>query len=367
MIRLTRQTIEKYQVLIYFAAVGSGLIVGMAQPMWLGTLEAMLRPVLALLLYTTFTQVPLAHLRESIADRRFILAAVVGNFLIVPALVAGLAQFLPGDVAIRLGVLMVLLVPCTDWFITFTHLGGGDTRRAIAFAPVSLLLQGLLLPLYLWLFLDEALGAAMLWREMLIAFGSLILLPLLGAWLTERWAEGEPRRRGMLGRLAWFPLPLLAVVVFTIAATQVNLVAGSLAALGRLLLIFVAYLLLAGLIARGLARAFRLPTAQGRVLAFSLGTRNSFVVLPLALALPPAFGLAVVAIVFQSLVELVGMVTYLWWVPRRLFPEAARSAAREDTTRRGALADAAKLSGQGEHLPLPTRPARQAHHLEPSE
>lgn len=122
MIHLTRQTLEKYQVLIYFVAVGSGLVIGMAQPMWLRTLEAALRPVLALLLYTTFTQVPLAHLRESIADRRFILAAVVGNFLIVPALVAGLAQFLPSDVAIRLGVLMVLLVPCTDWFITFTHL-----------------------------------------------------------------------------------------------------------------------------------------------------------------------------------------------------------------------------------------------------
>jgi hypothetical protein len=38
------------------------------------------------------------------------------------------------------------------------------------------------------------------------------------------------------------------------------------------------------------------------------------------LALPPSHELAIVAIVFQSLVELFGMVVYLWWVPHRLFP-----------------------------------------------
>ena len=53
---------------------------------------------------------------------------------------------------------------------------------------------------------------------------------------------------------------------------------------------------------------------------FSLGTRNSFVVLPLALALPPEWRLAIVVIVFQSLVELLGVLVYLKAVPR-LLPE----------------------------------------------
>jgi len=100
----------------------------------------------------------------------------------------------------------------------------------------------------------------------------------------------------------------------------VHIVIDSIRILGHLLLVFVAFLLIAGLLACLLARRFRLPPSQGRVLAFSFGTRNSFVVLPLALALPPSYELAVVAIVFQSLVELFGMVVYLWWVPHRLFP-----------------------------------------------
>jgi ACR3 family arsenite efflux pump ArsB len=53
--------------------------------------------------------------------------------------------------------------------------------------------------------------------------------------------------------------------------------------------------------------------------AFSLGTRNSFVVLPLALSLPADWHVAAVVIVVQSLVELFGMTIYLWWIPRRLF------------------------------------------------
>lgn len=119
--------------------------------------EAALRPVLGILLYTTFTQVPLTHLPDAFRDGRFMTAVLVGNFVIVPLVVWGLVSFLPvEESAIRLGVLLVLLVPCTDWFITFTHLAGGDTRRATAVTPVNLLVQLALLPLYLGLFMDEA-------------------------------------------------------------------------------------------------------------------------------------------------------------------------------------------------------------------
>lgn len=57
------------------------------------------------------------------------------------------------------------------------------------------------------------------------------------------------------------------------------------------------------------------------MLAFRFGTRNSFVILPLALALPNGYELTVVVIVFQSLIELFGMMWFVWWVPKRLFPD----------------------------------------------
>jgi ACR3 family arsenite efflux pump ArsB len=317
---LTRQSLEQFQVFIYLGAILSGLLIGFASPGTGAALESALWPILGLLLYVTFTQIPLAQVRDALVDFRFLAAAIVGNFVVIPVVVWGLMLLTPDDPAIRLGVLMVLLVPCTDWFITFTHLGGGDTKRAMAFSPVSLLLQIVLLPLYLWIFFGDDLVLTFARGEMLLAFSGLILAPLFTAFLTERWVERDNGRLSVLEQLAWFPVPLLAVVVLIIAATQVHVVMDSIGILGHLLLVFVAFLLLAGLMARLLACQFRLPPSQGRVLAFSLGTRNSFVVLPLALALPPSYELAVVAIVFQSLVELFGMVVYLWWVPQRLFP-----------------------------------------------
>lgn len=317
---MTRQSLEKYQVLVYLTSIIAGLIAGSLSPETGAALEIALWYVLGALIYATMTQIPLTHLRDAFADVRFLAAAITGNFVVLPLAVWGLIVLAPDDPVVRLGIAMVLLVPCTDWFITFTHLGRGDTKSAIAFAPLSLLLQIVLLPLYLWLFLGEGVALTLASGDMLKAFVGLIVLPLLAALATERWGESGSNRALLIERLGWLPVPLLAIVVFIIAASQVHLVAGSVAWLSPLLLIFSAFLVVAGVVARLFAALFRLPIRQGRALAFSFGTRNSFVVLPLALALPPGFEVAVVVVVFQSLVELIGMAIYLWWAPQRLFP-----------------------------------------------
>lgn len=49
---------------------------------------------------------------------------------------------------------------------------------------------------------------------------------------------------------------------------------------------------------------------------FSGATRNSLVVLPLALALPAELAIAPLAVVTQTLIELVGMVVLVQLVPK---------------------------------------------------
>lgn len=317
---MQRLTLERRQVWIYLVAILAGLALGSAFPGAGARLEALLWPCLGALLYVTFVQVPLLHVRDAFLDRRFMLAVGVGNFVLVPLVVAILLRWLPDDGALRLGVLLVLLVPCTDWFITFTQLGGGNGARAIAVTPLNLFAQLLLLPVYLWLMLPgESFGAVLRAEAMLPAALLLIGVPLALAALTERWIEAQPGRAVWRERLAWAPVPLLAVVVFLIAAAQVAVVLGAGAVLIAVAPVFVVFLVVAALLARGLASVFALPFDGGRTLAFSLGTRNSFVVLPFALALPAGWEATVVVIVFQSLVELFGMLLYLWWLPRHLF------------------------------------------------
>jgi ACR3 family arsenite efflux pump ArsB len=324
---MQRLTLERRQVWIYLAAIGLGLLTGRAWPALAPWLQAALWPTLLLLLYATFVQVPLLHVRQAFGDRRFMAAMLLGNFLLVPLLVWALVGLLPDEPVLRIGVLLVLLVPCTDWFITFCQLGGGHVPRAIAATPVLLLVQLLLLPPWLWLIAGPQ-ALPMLGPTDLAPALAVVGLPLALAAATERWIEARPSRDALREHLAWWPVPLLAVVVFEIAAAQ----AGALAHAARLLTtavpVFVAYLLAAALLARLLARRLALPADQGRTLAFSLGTRNSFVVLPFALLLPPGWELAAVVIAVQSLVELLGMVIFLWWVPRRLFPGPAPGKRR---------------------------------------
>lgn len=313
-----RLALERAQVWIYLAAIALGLAAGSVWPAQAPRLETLLWPALALLLFATFLQVPLLQLRAALRDRRFAAAVLLGNFVLLPLLAWGLVAAFGLEPALRLGVLLVLLVPCTDWFITFSQLGRGDVPRAIAITPLNLVLQLLLLPVYLWLMADGGGLGAWDWRLPGPAV-LLVLAPLGLAAVAERWIGARAGRARLRDAAAWWPVPLLALVLFLVAGAQAAMALQAAPALWRLVPLFVLFLTGAALLARGLAAWLRLPPAPGRTLAFSLGTRNSFVVLPLALALPPGWELAALAIVLQSLVELLGMVAYVWLVPRWLF------------------------------------------------
>lgn len=313
-----REQLEKQQSWLYLGFISLGLTLGVLAPTRVAPLEQLLWPLLGVLLYATFTQIPLLHIKQSVADVRFMTALLVGNFVVIPALLGLLVMWLPLSPPVIAGVLLVLLVPCTDWFITFTHLGKGDATRAIAATPLLLLVQMAALPVYLWLFLGGEWFQLTFSTNLLSAFAGLILLPLMLAWLTELGAQRYRAIERTTQQLGYLPVPLLALVVLVIAATQVNSVLALAHVLLQVVLIFAGYLVVAAMLGKLLGKLFKLPATSARTLVFSFGTRNSFVMLPIALTLPNGWQAAVVVIVFQSLVELFGMVAYLRWVPKLL-------------------------------------------------
>jgi len=80
--------------------------------------------------------------------------------------------------------------------------------------------------------------------------------------------------------------------------------------------VYIGFMLLAPVLGFVAARVLRLPVAEARSVTFSASTRNSLVVLPLALALPEELrGLAAAAVITQTLVELVSELVYVRVVP----------------------------------------------------
>lgn len=314
---MKREQVERHQVWFYLGAVVLGLIAGTLAPQASSFADVFIWPVLALLLYATFTQVSLSSIPAAFKDRRFVSAALLGNFVVMPLFVWGFVQLAPADEAVRLGLLLVLLVPCTDWFITFSQIGGGDPARATAITPLNLVLQLLLLPVYLSFMADRDLTAvfafAEVWPALLVVF-----VPAVTAAVTARWFR-RGRRERVRKWLGWWPVPLLAVVILLVAAANVGAVQDAAQLFPVVLAVAVTFLIAALVLAKILARLVQLPAQQGRTLAFALGTRNSFIVLPFALALPAGWEAAAIVVVLQSLIELFGMIFYVWFVPNRLF------------------------------------------------
>lgn len=310
-----REFLETRQISVYFATVVLAAVIAMLVP---GTtaLEAGINPALALMLFVTFLQVPLADLRWAFTRARFFAALLITNFVVVPLLVAVLVQFLPPNPMVLLGVLLVLLTPCIDYVVTFSHLGRADARLLLAATPALLLVQMLLLPVYLGLFLgDDATGLVQV-GPFVHAFIWLIAVPLVLAGLVQFWATRTGMGEWIFTRLGLLPVPATALVLFAVIAAVVPQLGPATDVVLQVIPIYLAFAALAPFLGWLAGRLFRLDAPAGRAIAFSASTRNSLVVLPLAFAVPGAIPVLPAIIVTQTLVELLSELIYVRLIPK---------------------------------------------------
>jgi ACR3 family arsenite efflux pump ArsB len=291
---------ERHQVVLYVGALATGALSGLLVPPIADPAAHAVSPVLALLLYVTFLGVPFARIGSSLRDTRFLATLGIVNFLVVPPIAWLLSRLVADERALLAGVLFVLLAPCVDYVIVFAGLAGGSADRLLAAAPLLMLAQIVLLPLYLRVFLGSEIAFAIEPEPFIEALVLLILVPMAFAaatqFLSARSSWGRAFERRALGTM----VPLMMLTLASVVASQITGVGAHLDALLRAIVVYAA----------------RTDPAGRRAIVFSGVTRNSLVVLPLAIALPAGFELAPLAVVSQTLVELVAMVVMVRVVPR---------------------------------------------------
>ena len=313
-----REFLERRQISIYFGTVVLAAAIAKLVP---GTtvLEASVNPALAFMLFVTFLQVPLADIGLAFTRVRFFAALLIANFVMVPLLVAVLVRFLPPNPMVVLGVLLVLLTPCIDYVVTFSHLGRADARLLLAATPALLIVQMLLLPVYLGLFLGGNASELVHFGPFVQAFIWLIAVPLVLAGLVQSWAARTRTGEWVSTKLGLLPVPATALVLFVVIAAVVPQLGTATDVVLQVIPIYIAFAALAPFIGWLMGRLFQLDAPAGRAIAFSAGTRNSLVVLPLALAVPGAIPVLPAIIVAQTLVELVSELIYVRLIPK--FPQ----------------------------------------------
>lgn len=310
-----RGLLEAHQVGIYFLAILGGALLGFTIP-GTGALEAAINPALAVMLFATFLQVPMAEIGVALRNIRFLIALLATNFIVMPAIVLGLIQFLPDDSMLRLAVLFVLLTPCIDYVITFTHLGQGNARLLLAMTPLLLLLQMLLLPIYLSGILGSEVSTLVHADPFLHAFIWLIVVPLVLAALIQSLAKRIRLGAQLLGHLNMLPVPTTAVVLFVVLVSVMPQIGNAQLAALSAAPIYILYALIAPWAGRIVGKGLRLESASVRAVSFSASYRNSLVILPLAFAVPGGVPLLPAVILTQTIVELVFLPVYVRWIPK---------------------------------------------------
>lgn len=324
---ITREQLEQYQIWIYIIVLSIAAILGLSAPTLMSVLDhqILISIVIAILMFGMFTQIPFLQLKQSFGNRRFIMALLVANYIAVPIVVWGLSQLLPQQAPILLGVYLVLLTPCIDYVIVFTHLGRGNEKAILLATPILFITQMMLLPLYLWIFMGKQAADIVNPAPFIESFLMIIVLPLIlaiGIQLLVR--KVASCGQWLVEGSAWIPVPFMALTLFIIVSSQIS----KLSMYGHIIIyvipIYIAFLCLMPWITKWIVKWFQLDIASGRAVIFSAGTRNSLVVLPLALSLPDQWSTIVAAIIVtQTMVELVGELIYIRIIPQLVLRDRA--------------------------------------------
>lgn len=311
-----RDKIEHNQVSIYAITIIIAIVIGLMFPA-IHILNDGLPLALGILMYSMFLQIPFADLKASFSHRKFMLALLISNYIVVPLLVYILIQLLPNQPAIIFAVLLVLLTPCIDYVIVFTQIGKGDVKLMLASTPLLFITQILLLPFYIWLMMGKGFLSSLSILPFVESFLFLIVIPFIAAIIVQTLSAKNTILNLTHQISNWLPVPFMAIVLFIIIASQITPIALHYEQIIQVIPIYIAFMALMFPLNLLVGKLFRLSSESKRTLIFSAGTRNSLAVLPFALALPIDMILITTSIIVtQTIIELIGELIYVKITPK---------------------------------------------------
>lgn len=313
---ITKEKLEEKQIGIYIITLIISVFIGLN---WSNSrvLEKAIEPIIGILLYSMFCQIPFLELKQALKNRSFFKALLFGNFVLIPLLVWALISIFPTTPIITLGVALVLLTPCIDYVIVFSHLGKGNSKAVLASTPLLFIFQMLLLPLYLWIFLGKETIDIIEITPFVKAFIYLIVIPFLLSIVTQIASKSNNKAgKAILDFSGWLPVPFMALTFFVVIASQIGVLYNNAEHVLKVVPVYIAFAIIAPFIGKFSAKMFKVDVQSSRAVSFSTSTRNSLVVLPLALALPaPENQLVAVVIVTQTIVEIFFELIYIKAIP----------------------------------------------------
>jgi ACR3 family arsenite efflux pump ArsB len=214
-------------VFIILAAL-LGIAAGKLSPLAARYSENLIEVFLMLLLFFVFLAVNIREITKSFSDLRFSVSALIINFVWTPLLTLLLSKiFMAGQVDLQIGFNMLMVTPCTDWYLIFTGLANGNVALGSSILPLNLVLQIVLLPVYLLLLMGRTVSfnAAIIANSIVFV----LVVPLASANLIK-YIFGKTGKKYILEGIAKksddIQFLLLCLAIVSMFASQGSLLFG---------------------------------------------------------------------------------------------------------------------------------------------
>jgi ACR3 family arsenite transporter len=301
--------LEKYQTLIIFAVMPLGLIIGQIKPIEQHA-QYFVTPFLFFMLIGAFLNIPLNDYRKAFSNIRFSMTAIFINFVWTPILVWTLGKiFLSHSLVMQIGFIMLMVTPCTDWYLIFTGTAKGNVPLSATVLPANLVLQVVLLPIYLLIF--GGVSGTINIKEVVNSVMIMLLLPFIlaqiGKWLIHK-IQSRKNKDFMLNLFGTMQTLLLAMAIMAMFASKGKQLIANLNIVVILLIPILLFYIINFMLAQGIGKCFHYSYEDTASLTLTTIAKNSPMTLGVALMAFPNEPLIHLIMVIEPLIELPAMI-----------------------------------------------------------
>ena len=293
--------IEKIEPIILIFAIVIGLITSNIHILSNNT-GNLINLFLCIMLYGLFLEVPLKNLKKSFTNIKFTSTTLIINFIWTPLFGYFLGNlFLNGNIDIFIGFFMLILTPCTDWYLVFTKMAKGDLNLSLSLLPINLILQIILLPVYLIIFFSS--NNSMSYIDLGYSILIVIVIPFILAQLTKVILNDDITEKAS-DFFSNYQIVFLALAVFAIFNSTGELLFKNLNSVLTIFIPLIIFFITNTIIDLLLSEKINFTYEEYASLTMTTLARNSPLALAIAINSFPGRELIAIALVIGPLIEL---------------------------------------------------------------
>jgi arsenite transporter len=300
------ENVNKFQSFIILLMVLIGIILGQIDLVQIYS-GYIIIPALMIMLFLVFIQIPLSDITKSFKNRKFTMTAICINFVWTPILIFILGRlFLGNSPDLLIGFVMLMVTPCTDWYLIFTGMAKGNVALGASILPLNLILQLVLLPVYVFIIggLSVQIDVLSLIQGVVIS----LFIPLIVSLIYRKLAISKKGldkfEKDIVPKACDYQGYFLNIAIVFMFASQGKVLLKNPQVLLQLLLPVLLFFVINLIIGQVIGRKLNLSYEDNVALNLTTLARNSPIALAIAVATFPDNPLISLALIIGPLIEL---------------------------------------------------------------